>query len=1397
MSDIINALSVAEENSLVASRPAQDDPTGALAASRAPTQFQEDSVDSASTEKTDDDEDGPPSPTKDLKPLTRSGRSTLTQSKRPSSTDQPVLEVTKKENFPSQATELYFVSAGRVLGKRKKLRHTDMWELRTDHASAKLNERLNDAWNEVLKSGKRPSLFPVLLSVFKAQLIGALFLFLVYGVFSFAPAVILPYMVEYVTDYNIPFWYGIVYTVLAIICTLLASLCYYHSLWQGSMLGMKIRVSMMTAVYRKATRIPKSKGANSGQIVNLYAADSQLIFDGMYQIIPGLVAPLQLVGAVVFLGFIIGYFALIVVGVFLMILPITVKLGSNVAGYRRQVQSLSDVRLKLTTEFVQGIRIVKYYAWEEPFMQNIKKARNAEMKILTKLSFTRSGIVFMINASSTLALAFTLLFYGLYGPDGGITAATAFTVIAIMNVTRQPFAWSAVAYLLYSYNRASIDRVSNFLLSPEKVDYIESDPKQPEGFVQVKEATFKWNREGEPVLSGIDFQIHPGEKVMVVGKVGSGKTSLTMGILGEMPFVEGKVIVNGKIAYVPQQAWIYNATVRDNILFGNVYDAKKYARVVEAAALVPDFAQFTAGDLTEIGERGVNLSGGQKQRIAIARALYADREIYILDDPLSAVDSHVSKYLFNHVVEDYLKDKTLIMVTNQLQYLPFADRVVFLDDGKVEGFGSFTELRSSSKKFSKLMKKYGVIEQEKDKDEQEKSPSKEKQKMKDGNAQKQPVDEEKKKEDERKIKGQLIKIEEKQSGLIPLRIYWYYIKSGGLHFFWVCVSFFSCYAAVRVLDTWWLDRWTTASAAFVPSVVVSHTGNNTSNTTSSFDSNYWSETYLGWLFAECLTLFSALLVGLGTVAIYSSRNLHNSLLEKISYAVTAFYDTTPLGRILSRLSQDMTTIDYLLSIAFIVWLNNAFLLVSTLAGIGLGVWWIFVAVLPLVGCYFALQIYFRKTNIEIQRLESLSRAPAISHLTSTLTGMDTIRAFGRVDNFVKIGDSHLDHNDVEKFALKFVNMWYGQRLDLLGTAIIFFVFGGITLGRIFSHIDPGSAGIAISFTSGFTALLSAFSTYSSDLEIRMNSVERFWEYNQIAQETVSGKQEPPKEWPQRGDIRFEDFSFKYRNGPMVLKNLTLNIRARSKTAIVGRTGAGKSSLLQALYRIEEPVNGTIFIDDVDFTSIGLRDLRSKLAIIPQDPTLFMAPLRYNLDPFDEYTDEEIWSALEMVQLREVVVAFEAKLEQKCEENGSNFSVGQRQLLCMARAVLKKATILLLDEATASVDVETDAIIQSTIRKAFRNCTVLTIAHRLNTIMDSDTILVLERGELAEYDTPLHLLAKKDGIFYSMVQATGASTAEYLEKLARGTVSVLDPNFSSDSSSKGKRAETRKITKSDN
>uniref|UniRef100_A0A6B2KWP4 Uncharacterized protein n=1 Tax=Arcella intermedia TaxID=1963864 RepID=A0A6B2KWP4_9EUKA len=1230
------------------------------------------------------------------------------------------------------------------------------------------------------------SIVSVFAKTLRSQFLLSFFLFVLYAIFSFAPSVILPQMVTYIQDYSIPYWHGLVYTAVVVICTILASMCYYHSQWQSALLGMKIRTMMMAAVYRKSTKIPKVAGESSGHIVNLFAADTQIIFDAMPQIISGFVSPIQIIGAIIYLGFYVNYYSLIVLAVIAVAFPFNIFLSFKAAMIRHSIQSKADVRLKLTTEFIQGIRIVKYYAWEKPFMKNITKARESELEWIKSMSLLRANIIFLVSSTTTIALALILLFYGIFG--GELKIGDAFTVIAIMNNIRLPLTWSSVAFLLYAYNKASIDRVGDFLKKPERVPYVKDDNTLPVGSLSIDNVDFGWSSDST-VLKNVKLEVQPGEKVYIVGKVGSGKSSMVMSILGEMPSTSGFVNVSGNIAYVPQQAWIYNATVRDNILFGNKYDEEKYERVVKVSSLVKDFQQFSAGDLTEVGERGVNLSGGQKQRIAIARALYSDRDIVIFDDPLSAVDSHVSRYLFDNVIKDYLKDKTLIMVTNQLQYLPYADRVVFISDGGIAGQGTFKELNETNTKFSKLIKKYGILEETEENLEDKVETKNNK------NEEKKHTEEEDK---ARKEKGTLTMVEEKQSGLIPMKIYWYLLKCGGLRWFYLVLFLFTLYGSCRVLGIWWLNNWTSSGRDYLIASYMKHYVNTT--VVPEYSTVYWSLTYVAWLLAESVAFYLALVAFFVGFTIAASKNLHNQLLERITYGTTTFFDITPLGRILSRLSQDMTTIDFMLPVSLNAFLNMGFMLLATLGGIGLGVWYIFLALLPLVVAYFGLQLFFRKSNIEVQRLESLSRSPPISHLSSTLNGMDTIRSFSALEEFIKLNDQHLDHNNVEKFALKFILSWYGIRLDIIGACIILFVFGGISLVRIFGTLDAGSAAIAMSYTSGFTSLLSTFSVYVSDLEIRTNAVERFWEYKQIIQEPNNPDAIVPEgNWPNEGKLEFKNFSFRYANGPLVLKNLDLVVTPQSKTAIVGRTGAGKSSLLQALYRILEPADGTIMIDGVDYRNVKISHLRSKLAIIPQDPTLFMESLRYNLDPFEEYTDEQIWDALEMVQLREVVIGLPDKLMTKCEENGSNFSVGQRQLLCMARAILKKSSILLLDEATASVDVETDGIIQSTIRKAFKNCTVLTIAHRLNTIMDSDMILVLEKGEIAEYDSPVNLL-NLQGLFYSMVQATGPSSAEYLMKIAKGEISVLQQMMEESSmqqtrKKKPKAKQTKSKTKS--
>eukprot|EP01125_Pyxidicula_operculata_P007654 TRINITY_DN2595_c0_g1_i1.p1 TRINITY_DN2595_c0_g1~~TRINITY_DN2595_c0_g1_i1.p1 ORF type:complete len:1040 (-),score=251.73 TRINITY_DN2595_c0_g1_i1:92-3211(-) len=1028
------------------------------------------------------------------------------------------------------------------------------------------------------------------------------------------------------------------------------------------------------------------------------------------------------------------------------------------------MQVLADQRLKLCSELIQGIRIVKYSAWERPFIHNIELARKREVQTSLKLAVVRWGIMFCINNAPTLTITLIFLFYGLFSTES-LTVSTAFTVISLVNITRVPIQWAAVGYLMWTQNKVSIQRVGEFLLTPEKKEYVQNDPDMKEK-IKIKNATFNWNPADtdKAFLQNINLKIKKGQKVMVIGAVGSGKSSLSMAILGEIPLASGEIYVNDDLAYVPQQAWIFNGTVRDNIIFGMPYDDKKFKAVCAASALNRDLEQWIAGDLTEIGERGVNMSGGQRQRVSIARALYSEKNIVVLDDPLSAVDSHVSKYIFKNAIQTYLAEKTVVMITNQLQYLPLADHIVVMNQGKIDSQGKFNDLMDKSKLFSELMKKFGVMEEEEDEVENHDKKTDKAQKKEEVSVSNKSEETDK----EKLKKGGLIKVEERSSGLIPFNVYWYYMKSGGLRWAYLFFFFFFVYVVIRILGSWWLATWSTKSQAYFKSL------SSNSTETVEYDNTYWTWTYIGWMLAEAASQMIALAIGLAILTVQSAEKMHKRILRRISYARTAFFDSTPVGRIFSRLSQDMSLIDFLLGINFNATFNLGFIVFTTIVGIGLGTWYILIVVLPLIGVYMGVQAYYRSTNIEIQRIESITRAPPISLINATLSGVDTIRAYKSNDRFMKLCFDTIDNNNRVKYVQRYGTMWFGVVVDSVGAFVILILFLGLSLVRNYWYIDPSFAALAMSYTSGFIAALSGFSNIFAELEMRMNSVERFKEYNKLAQEKEEADDgyEPPEDWPSKGGIEFKDFSFAYHIGPPVLKHLSFKIKSQHKIGVVGRTGAGKSSMMQALFRIEEPVTGTIVIDGVDITKLGLRDLRSSISIIPQDPTLFIGTVRYNLDPFDEHQDKEIWNALELVHLKETISKLKGQLDFVVTENGSNFSVGQRQLMCMARALLRKTKVLLLDEATASVDVETDALLQQTIRKQFKNCTVITIAHRLNTIMDSDKILVLDQGKVAEYDKPAKLLENKNGLFYSMVQASGASSAEYLTKIALGKINLF-------------------------
>eukprot|EP00029_Vermamoeba_vermiformis_P003040 TRINITY_DN133_c1_g2_i1.p1 TRINITY_DN133_c1_g2~~TRINITY_DN133_c1_g2_i1.p1 ORF type:complete len:1304 (-),score=377.00 TRINITY_DN133_c1_g2_i1:6-3917(-) len=1253
------------------------------------------------------------------------------------STNENLLNFVSGPKLPeSTGARIFFASGGDLIEKGSKatLKEDDVWALDYENTCDHIWNKLMPLYEAELKKPK-PSLFRAILGVVKGQFVGAITLMILYGCLSFVNPVILPFLITYINDYTFPAYAGYIYIFCIILAQVVGSVFFYYGQFRANISGMNMRTAMLQLVYRKALTIAPAKDSSSGKLVNLVSGDALFIADTISIVSNGIAVPIQIIIGFVLLAIYTKYFVVIVVGMMILALVITSKLGQQLGMRRIGAQQFGDKRLKVINELLSGIRIIKYYAWEEAFYHNIDKFREDELKALRALNQSRMTLITLINGSMIIASALTIILFSLYGE---LNQAFAFTLLSIFSLLRQSFVALPVTMSFIPQYIRSFQRVQQFLSSPDikAVDQLETKDAQ----IHLKDASFQWPGTTEPFLKDINFKAKKGDLITIVGPVGSGKSSFIQALLGELPKISGEVAIGGSVAYVAQEAFIVNSTVRENIIFGKPFDMKKYRAVLEASALIPDLHQFTAGDSTEIGERGVNLSGGQKQRISIARALYSDADIILLDDPLSAVDSHVGKHLFEQAIQKYWANKIVILSTNQLQYLPYAAKVIFLNNGEVVADGTFTELLASSSMFKEQMEKYGVGGQKKEDEKEEKTAEKEA----------KPVE----KAVETQKSGTLINNENKKSGLIGWNVYWYYFKKGNAAVFILIVLFLLISVFSRVVGTWWLTQWTIDTYSLTPAIYA--------GVFAAFNG--------GELLFSIMGFFTDI-----HHSIQASRSLHSGLLRKCLRAPTAFYDVTPLGRVVNRFSKELDFVDQLLPLQLLIYVNAIANMLGVFVSLILGsIYMIIVVVVVMVGYYF-FNLYYRKTYIEIQRLEALSRAPIFSLLGETIRGATTIRAYKMQDVFKNVNKYSIDQNSRHRYAQKFILAWYGFRLDLIGNGIILILFILIVSLRVVQSSALGSfAALALSSTSGFTALLSNLSVSAAETEARINSVERIREYDTLEQEApaIIPENRPPKDWPATGEIVFKDTSLRYRQGDLVLKRLNLTVNGEEKVGIVGRTGAGKSTLLQALFRIVELAEGSIEIDGVDISTIGLQDLRSKISIIPQDPVLFMGTVRYNIDPFGEHSDADLWEALAMVNLKNHIESLEGQLEHRVEENGSNFSVGQRQLICMARALLRKTKILVMDEATASVDLDTDMLIQSMVRKNFSDRTTLTIAHRLNTVMDSTKVLVLNRGELAEYDKPAVLLEDSKGIFSSMVDATGKEQSEHLRKIARGEIGVV-------------------------
>ncbi|KFV74610.1 Canalicular multispecific organic anion transporter 1, partial [Dryobates pubescens] len=1202
---------------------------------------------------------------------------------------------------------------------------------------------------------------------------------LVNDVLTFVSPQLLKLLIAFVSDKESFAWQGYLYAILLFLTAVMQSLSLQQYFTLCFHLGISVRASLIAAIYKKALTISSAtrKEATVGETVNLMSADAQRFMDLANFIHQLWSSPLQIILSIFFLWEELGPSVLAGIAVMVLLIPINAFLVSKSRNIQVRNMKNKDERMKIMTEILNGIKILKLFAWEPSFEKRVNEIRAHELKDLKNFSYLQAISIFVFTCAPFLVSLASFAVYVLVDENNVLDAQKAFTSISLFNVLRFPM--SMLPLVLSSVVQANVSKARlERYLSGEDLDTsaIYHNPIAGSA-VRFSEATFSWQQDGNAVIKDVTLDIAPGSLVAVVGAVGSGKSSLVSAMLGEMENIKGHINIQGSLAYVPQQAWIQNATLKDNILFGSELDEDRYQQVIKACALLPDMALLPAGDQTEIGEKGINLSGGQKQRVSLARAVYSNADIYVLDDPLSAVDAHVGKFLFEHVLgpKGLLKNKTRILVTHGVSFLPQVDNIVVLVEGAVSEHGSYSTLLANKGAFAQFLSLYGSKEEDvseqdttagcEEKGDEDHEPCVEEgpddvvtmtlkreasiyRRSLSHSFSKRSTSSRKKAQEEppQMVKGQkLIEKENVETGKVKFSMYVGYLRAVGICYsFWIAMGYVAQYTAY-VGTNLWLSDWTEDAKRY----------ENQTFPAAQRDMRIGVFGALGVSQAFFL-LFSTALSAHG--AMRASQLMHQRLLSNILHAPMSFFDTTPTGRIVNRFAKDIFTIDETIPTSFRTWLNCFMGIISALIMIALPTPFFILVMIPLsIFYYFVLRFYI-STSRQLQRLDSVTRSPIYSHFGETVSGLPVIRAYGHQERFLKRNEATINVNQKIVYSWIISNRWLAIRLEFVGSLVIFFsaLLAVISKGTL----DGGIVGLSVSSALNVTQTLNWLVRASSELETNIVAVERVHEYIKVKTEApwVTEKR-PPHGWPSKGTIQFVDYEVRYRPElELVLQGINCNIESTEKVGVVGRTGAGKSSLTSCLFRLLEAAGGRIIIDGVDIATIGLHDLRQNLTIIPQDPVLFTGTLRMNLDPFDQYTDEEVWKALELAHLKKYAQELPEGLLHFVSEGGENLSVGQRQLVCLARALLRKAKILILDEATAAVDLETDHLIQTTIRSEFSDCTVLTIAHRLNTIMDSNRVMVLQAGRIVEFDSPEELL-KKQGTFSAMAKDAGITNTE--------------------------------------
>ncbi|KAG9065094.1 Canalicular multispecific organic anion transporter 2 [Linnemannia hyalina] len=1344
-------------------------------------------------------------------------------------------------------------------------------------------KKLSAQWDGALQKRARnprdqrpPSLFWTVMRTQLVAMLPILFCRIVIALLSYALPVLLSLLLDYLQNYETkPQSYGIFLACSMFLVALFVALLYTYNRYLMFLVNVETKAALISMIYRKSLRLsPGSRmRSTTGEITNHMAVDAEQWNEGMVFLSSWVSIPLE-IGIALFLlyrflgwSMIAGFLGMV------FLLPLQGLQARVFESMQARKLAAMDQRIRLTTEVLAGIKIVKIYGWESAFLQRILSTRNQELAALKMIGILQAFMSIIFISSSLIISLVTFGVFALWGgPNftrGTLTPQVVFVSMTLFAMLRSPISSLSEATTSTISLIVGTRRVQEFLLREEireeDVIRFRNVPKNPqEPVILMKDASFTWsdpaspsltettveNEERQPLISSegeaatlethatlesIDLSIRNGSLTAIVGRVGQGKSSLLSAIIGEMYKLQGRIQVSGRIAYVPQQSWIMNATLRDNILFGNEYDQERYQHILFACGLEPDLAILPAGDMTEIGERGINLSGGQKQRISLARAAYDNADIYLLDDPLSAVDAHVDRHLWDHLLgpTGLLRNKARVLVTHGIQHLREIDWIVMLKDGLVVEQGNYQELMKDKKMFYQLIKEYATARRPSLSSRRKSSAaillpresSPVTGELNPGNSSintdlnntllapnvhesdsmsftlSEATDSSDQEADEtattnpepaspitavnddtkKDTKAELIAAEKMMEGQVDANIFLVYMKALRYRNAVIMWILFILAQICLVSTSLWLKYWIKRTEES-QNLIKNNNGDNGTPTAEPPSVGLFLGVYALLTFFYVLLYVVVSYLTFAHARIRASELLHRDFLTKIMHLPMSFFDTTPLGRVLNRFSSDFASIDDRLpnkffdANYFLVTVAGTFMLIIYTAPQ-------FLIVLPvLVAAYYGIQVCFLRISQVVTRMYSVSKSPVYQHFNESLNGVSTIRAMAVQERFIEANGARMDRMANSFMGTMTSKRWVEVQLRLLSTFVLLFAALFAVLGR--ERLDPSLVGLTISFAMSITEEITSLVRIGCDFQNHLVAVERVIEYTDLKTEAPEHTNVVlPPNWPSQGHIRFKNYSTRYRDGlDLVLKNISLEILPAQKIGIVGRTGAGKSSLTLALFRIieaasslssplgqngdvvdmreepnerEEEDGGSIEIDGIDISTIGLEDLRKHLAIIPQDPVLFAGTIRENLDPFHSLPDNLLWESLDRSHLKPLISSLPGQLSFVVSQNGENFSVGQRSLICLARALLRKSRVLILDEATAAVDVETDELIQKTIREEFRDRTVLTIAHRIKTVMDSDRILVLGKGRVEEFERPEVLLARKEeSLFYRLAEQAG-------------------------------------------